>query len=237
MPSHTLRVRAARTIRPARATPIAMLLLAALATGCNKDAGNPGAAPPRADAAQASASDAEWPAFDAPAAPQPDAVAAPVALPRACALVEAAEAEAVLKQPVAPMSDEPENCVWASQGSPGRIAMFMVNLVGNESTAQAQTMFDAMTGMSGGLNALINEQAGKRVPTRKSGQELDGLGDAAWWSGGNADLISQEQLVVLRGTTLLQLSVTGMTKGEGTDHRAPLQAAARTALARMDAAR
>lgn len=220
----------------ARVRVVSMSLVLALAA-CNGDA-QPVAAPAVSSAAPPASSPAaadDWPSFEAP--PADPAAKAQAPLPRACALVTADQAQSTLGQPVAQMSDEPENCIWATQGNPALMTMLMVNLVRSDTAAQAGTLFDTMTGVSGGLTALINEQAGKPVPTRKSGQELDGLGDAAWWSGGNADLIEQEQLVVLQGTLVLQLSVTLMNKGQATNHRAGLQAAARDALARIEAAR
>lgn len=218
----------------ARFTSMALLLVLTACARSEQPAANPAALPAATPASGSAAAD-EWPSFEAP--PADAAATAQAPLPRACALVTADQAQSTLGQPVAQMSDEPENCIWATQGHPARMTMLMVNLVRSDTAAQAGTLFDTMTGMSGGLTAMINEQAGKPVPTRKSGQELDGLGDAAWWSGGNADLVEQEQLVVLQGTLVLQLSVTLMNKGQATDHRAGLQAAARDALARIEAAR
>lgn len=180
-----------------RLAALTLLSLAALAA-CNK--GSDGAAP--------SASD--WPAFDQ-AAPAPKAASAPA--PRACELVTAEQAEAVLQQPVSLMSDDPENCIWASAGSPGQFTMLMVGITDNEDVAMAQTVFNALTGMHGNLSSTVNAQLGEK--TKKSGQELEDLGDEAWMSASNMDLIDTRQLVVRKGARLFTLNITGMTKGQG----------------------
>lgn len=168
------------------------LAVALLLVGCGKNDGN-------------AASNA-WPQFDqATAKPAPKA-----ALPRACALVTAAQAEALLQQPVSPMSDEPENCIWASAGHPGQMTMLMVNLVRNEDLAMAQTVFQSLTGLQGDLSGMVNTQLGEK--TRRSGQELDDLGDEAWLSGSNIDLIATKQIVARKGTVIFNLNITGMSK-------------------------
>ena len=181
------------------------------------------------DGDAASPADAAWTSFDA----QPAAAKASIApLPRACALLTSDEAAVVLGQAVGQMADEPENCLWASSEHPARITMLMVQLVPSDDEAQAETMFGAMTGMSAQLNAGINEQMGER--TRKSGQEIEGLGDAAWRSTSNADLIATEQLVIRKGTVLLQFNITGMTRdGKVKAVGERLEKAARVALERM----
>lgn len=166
------------------------------------------------EAAPASAGD--WPAFDqASARPAPKA-----ALPRACALVTAEQAEALLQQPVTLMSDEPENCIWTSSGHPTQITMLMVNLVQNEDEAMAQTVFNGLTGLQGNLSSMANAQLGQ--PNKKSGQELEDLGDEAWMSGSNMDLIATKQIVARKGAVIFNLNITGMSKSnklEGFDAR------------------
>lgn len=166
------------------------------------------------EAAPATASD--WPAFD-------QASAKPVAknaLPKACALVTAEQAEALLQQPVALMSDEPENCIWTSSGHPTQITMLMVNLVQNEDEAMAQTVFNSLTGLQGNLSSTVNSQLGQ--PNKKSGQELEEIGDEAWMSGSNMDLIATKQIVARKGAVIFNLNITGMSKSnklEGFDAR------------------
>lgn len=171
-----------------------------------------------------------WPSFDAP--PPTKTAAEQKPLPRACELVTEQEAVAVLDQPVGLMGDEAESCIWASAGNPGNITMLMVQLNRDETVEAADTTFGAMTSMPGDINALINGLMGER--TQKSGQEIDDLGDAAWRSASNADLIGTEQLVVRSGTVVLQLNLTGMTKSgklEGLSQR--LEVAARRAVERI----
>lgn len=179
----------------------------------------------KSDEAAASGS---WPQFDqAAATPAPKA-----ALPTACALVSAVQAEALLQQPVSPMGDEPENCIWASAGHPGQMTMLMVNLVQNEDLAMAQTVFQSLTGLQGDLSGMVNAQLAEK--TRKSGQELDDLGDEAWLSGSQMDLIATRQIVARKGTVIFNLNITGMSKTaklEGFDAR--LVALARTAVPQL----
>ncbi|MBL8269668.1 hypothetical protein [Steroidobacter sp.] len=176
-----------------------------------------------------SSKEAAWPSFEAPPA---EKVAESKPLPRACELVTGEEASVVLDQPTGLMGDEVENCVWASAGNPGHITMLMVQIGREHSVEEAETMFDAMTGLPGDLNAMINGQLGERM--RKSGQEIDDLGDAAWRSASNADLIGTEQLVVRQGRVVLQINITGMTKTgklDGLSQR--VEVAARRALERI----
>jgi len=188
-----------------RATLPALAFLLALAA-CGQGGG------------KAPAATTEWPSFDQPAASA--SKVAKAALPPACTLVTAAQAEALLQQPVSLMSEEPENCIWASAGNPGQITMLMVNLVQNDDLAMAQTVFKSLTGLQGKLSGAVNSQLGEK--TRKSGQELEALGDEAWISGNHMDLIASKQLVARKGTLIFNLNVTGMSKTgqlEGFDAR------------------
>ncbi|MET0293110.1 MAG: hypothetical protein ABW136_12185 [Steroidobacteraceae bacterium] len=155
------------------------------------------------------------------------------ALPRACAIVTAEEATIALGSEVALMADDPENCVWTAAGAgPGQLLMFMVQLAPAGSRDEAQMMFDAASNITGDLNALINSQVGER--TKKSGASLEGLGDDAWQSGSNADLVGTQQLVVRKGNVVLSFNVTGMTKTgrlQGFEER--MRTLARTAVGRI----
>jgi hypothetical protein len=176
----------------------------------------------------ASADTSTWPSFDSPEVAKTENVV----LPPACTLVTAAEAATVLGQEVSPMSNEPGNCIWASAGNPGQFTLFMVQLSRGETPAETQTLFDAMTGLTSDLHTTINKQLGER--TRKSGSEIEGLGDAAWHSGSNADLIGTEQFVVRKGNVVLQLSITGMTRtGKLQGFSGRLETAARDAAGRF----
>jgi hypothetical protein len=166
-----------------------------------------------------------WPSFDQPSAAVKPKSTNAKPLPNACALVSAAQAQVVLAQNVSPMNDEPENCIWVSSDSPGSITMLMVQVSDNEDEEMAQQVFNGITGLQGNLNELVNQNVGAK--TKKSGQELDQLGDEAWLSASNADLIGAQQLVVRKGTRLLTLNVTGMGKTDGLAQR--MEALARSA--------
>lgn len=203
------------------ALPVAACLAAALAlSACGKASET------------ASAGAGEWPSFEQPAAAA-KAKASSAPPPKACALVSAEQAEAVLRQPVSLMSDEPENCIWASAGNPGQITMLMVNVSDNDDMAMAQTVFNALTGLQGNLSSTVNAQLGEK--TKKSGQELEGLGDEAWVSGSNMDLIGTQQLVVRKGARILTFNITGMTKGKGMSEglAARMEALARSAAPQL----
>jgi hypothetical protein len=170
-----------------------------------------------------------WPAFDQPDS-NPVAAAKPATpLPRACDLVSAEQAQATLNQSANLMSDDAEVCVYASADNPGSITMLMVLVSDNEDIAMAQEVFNGITGMQGNLSALVNQQLD--VKTRKSGQELDDLGDEAWLSASNTDLVGGQQLVVRKGTRLLTLNVTGMGSRDGLARR--MQTLARDAVPRL----
>ncbi|MFZ5637412.1 MAG: hypothetical protein ACOY82_12610 [Pseudomonadota bacterium] len=139
-------------------------------------------------------------------------------LPNACALIDANQVQTVLGQPAGMMGDDPENCVWASQGHPGNIAMFMVQLSEESSADEAQTMYDAMVGALGGS------------PGDDSGT-LSGLGDRAWRTTGNVDAVRARAIVVRKGRRMLVLNLTGMRPDSGLDAR--LEQAARDAATRL----
>jgi hypothetical protein len=154
----------------------------------------------------------------APAAPaEAAAPAAAKPAPVACKLVTAEAAQKVLGQPVSLMVDDNGRlgsvCTWVSSGAPGRIAMLTVNLFPNESADEAGELFASLSGLQSKLAKMVNDKAG--VATKKSGQEIEGLGDEAWQSSDNLDLIGNTALVVRRGSFVLRLAVTGMTRGDG----------------------
>ncbi len=175
---------------------------------------------------------AEWPAIEASTASiaTQDAPAGP--LPRACTLLTVEEAQAAIGQSAGPMADDPENCMWASSEHPGRMTMLMVQVIRGGTAAETGTLYENLTGLSGNLNMAVNDQLGKK--TSAAGQDIEGLGDAAWCSASNADLIGAQQLVVRNGTIILSLNITGMTKGERQASLCPrLEAAGRIALGRL----
>jgi hypothetical protein len=147
-------------------------------------------------------------------------------LPRACDLANVEQVQQVLNQSAGLMSDDPEACVWASSDSPGSITMLMVLVDDNDDITMAQEVFNSITGLQGNLSVQVNQQMD--VKTKKSGQELDDLGDEAWLSGSNTDLVGGQQLVVRKGTRMLTLNVTGMGKTDGLAKR--LEALARATV-------
>ncbi|MES2668882.1 MAG: hypothetical protein V4673_00445 [Pseudomonadota bacterium] len=181
---------------------------------------------------KADAESADWPSVEAAAAStaSKDAKAGP--LPRACTLLTIEEAQTVIGQSAGQMADDPENCMWASSEHPGRMTMLMVQVIRGGTPAETGTLYENLTGLSGNLNMAVNDELGKK--TGKSGQEIEDLGDAAWCSASNADLIGAQQLVVRNGTIILSLNITGMTMGERQASLCPrLEAAGRTALGRL----
>lgn len=185
---------------------------------------------------KADADSADWPSVEAAAAAtaSKDPPAGP--LPRACTLLTMEEAQTVIGQSAGQMADDPENCMWASSEHPGRMTMLMVQVIRGGTSAETGTLYENLTGLSGHLNMAVNDGLGKK--TSKSGQEVEGLGDAAWCSASNADLIGAQQLVVRSGTIILSLNITGMTMGEQQASLCPrLEIAGRSALGRLGAAR
>ena len=204
------------------AKPYLLILLIAampLVAGCDK---------------KADAISTEWPAVEGTAASDAgkDAPAGP--LPRACTLLTAEEAQTAIGQSAGQMADDPENCMWASSEHPGRMTMLMVQVIRGGTPAETDALYQNLTGLSGHLNMAVNEPLGKKTST--SGQDIGGLGDAAWCSASNADLVGAQQLVVRSGTLVLSLNITGMTKGEPQASLCPrLEIAGRAALGRLGA--
>jgi len=116
--------------------------------------------------------------------------------------------------------------------SPGRITMLMLQVSDAGDQAQAQILFEAMIGMAGSDSAVA---AGAPEST-VSGQLLEGLGDAAWISAMQVELIGARQIHVRKGSRLLSLNVTGMASGDSTARTAlaeRLQALAQSAVAKL----
>ncbi len=155
----------------------------------------------------------------------PSADSAPVAtsstasgpLPKACSLIDAAGAQTILGQPAGLMGDDPENCVWASQGLPGSVAMLMVQISEEASEEDAHTMYEMMVKATGGT-------PGDQAST------IAGLGDEAWRNAGKVDAVSARQVLVRKGRRLLFLNVTGMGDADG-QLVTRLESAARGAVA------
>ena len=159
----------------------------------------------------------------------------PADLPRPCTLVTADEAQVVVGSEVGQMADDADVCMWAGGDHPTQITMLMVQLFRADTVDETATLFENLAGLSGNLGMMVNESLEK--PTRKSGQDIEDLGDAAWCSASNADLIGTHQLIVRRGRVLLSLNITGLTKDGRQASRCPqLEAAGRQAFARLGAA-
>lgn len=190
----------------------------------------------KAEQAAAPAGSSDWPSFDQATRARPPDPEPSTPLPNACELVSAAEAQAVLGQEVTLMSDDPENCMWASSAGIGSITMLLVQVGDSEDLETAQAVFNAVTDLTGNLASLVNQQIGEK--SKKSGQELDDLGDEAWRSTASvgADYgaglqIGGQQLVVRKGRRMLHFNVTGSSKTEGLSAR--LEALARKTVPKL----
>lgn len=206
------------TFRPAVLRLLPALLLAAC--------GNSG------NSADTTASASGWPSFEAPAAP---AQAARAPLPRACELLSAEQASALLNAEAGLVSDDAEACLWSGSEGVGRMSLLSVMVGDNDDLAMAQQVFGGIVGLHGNVAGLVNEQVGEK--TKKSGQEIDDLGDEAWLSGASIGEsfgphgVAAQQLVVRKGTRLLTLNVTGTSRIDGLGQR--MEALARSAVPRL----
>jgi hypothetical protein len=170
----------------------------------------------------------EWPSVIEPVS-KSDEKKPQAALPHACSLINAEQAQAIIAYPATQMADDPENCMWAGGDNPGRLTMLMVQILRADTPTETIALYDNLTGLSGNLGMMVNEQLDKK--TRKSGQDIEGLGDAAWCSSSNADLIGSQQMIVRSGTTIFSFNVTNMSKGERRPSLCPqLETAAKLAL-------
>ncbi len=165
----------------------------------------------------------DWPSFEAPARP---AEKRPP-LPAACSLVTQEQVNELLGSEAGVMGDDPENCAFMSMPGVGKVLMFMVQIQQAGSEREAKEIFSGIVGMQGNLAGIVNDMAGER--TRKSGQEIDGLGDEAWLSGATYGASAEEMvggkagkrvvdgaaLTVRKGTRILTLNVTGSVRADG----------------------
>lgn len=188
-----------------------------------------------ADTTADTTAESAWPSPDVATAPA-DTAEALAELPRPCTLVTADDAQAVIGSEVGQMADDQDVCMWAGGDNPGAITMLMVQVFRADTPEETAVLFDNLAGLSGNLGEMVNQAIDK--PTRKSGQDIEGLGDAAWCSASNADLIGTQQLIVRSGRIILTLNVTGMTKGERAASLCPkLEAAGRLAYGRLGGAK
>lgn len=166
---------------------------------------------------EAAKTDSDWPSFEA--SPASTKAANPSPLPRACSLLDAAQASATLQTEAGLMSDDAEACLWSGSEGVGNLSLLSVIVVDSDDLAMAETVYNGVVGQQGNLAGLINGQVGER--TAKSGQELDDLGDEAWLSSASvgesfgAHGVTARQLVVRKGTRMLTLNVTGTRKSAG----------------------
>ncbi len=180
---------------------------------------------------QSTADSSTWPSFE----PAQEKSMAANALPPACSLLSAEQASAVLGSEASLMTEEPEACMYGSSAGVGNITMLMLILSDSEDVATAQAVFNGIAGQPGNLAGTVNSQIGEK--TRKSGQELDALGDEAWLSAASfgasfgSHQIGAQQLVLRKGTRVLTLNVTGTDKVQGLAQR--LEALARSAAAQL----
>jgi hypothetical protein len=151
-------------------------------------------------------------------------------LPRACGLVSDAEAQTLLGLQVAKMDDSPENCLWsAASNVPGRFTMLMVQPMQMESVSEAESTFEVLVEGLDALNKSLNDATKRR--TRKQGVTIEGVGDSAWRSGGNVDLIGTNRLVARKGARILVINITGGVKPDGLGER--MEALAKTAIVKL----
>jgi hypothetical protein len=173
----------------------------------------------------------DWPSFDAPAA----VADSRSPLPRACALLGAEQAQAVLASEAGLMVDEPESCIWSGSAGVGQLAMLNVTVLDNDDEAMAVTVYNGLAGAQGNLAGLINQQVGEK--TAKSGQDIDDLGDEAWLSAASFGEsfgrhgVGAQQLVVRKGRRLLHISVTGTSRMDGLAQR--MEVLARAAVPQL----
>ncbi len=163
-----------------------------------------------------------WPDFDAPAQ---TATATP--LPRPCSLLTAEQVREVLQFDAAQMGDDPEACIWWAMPGVGNVVMLTLQLQQASSEKEARELYSAIAGMQGNLAGMVNDQAGSS--TRKSGQDVDDLGDEAWLSGatfgdpvGGQDdkhIINGSVLTVRQGKRILNLNITGSLVDKGLGKR------------------
>ena len=163
-----------------------------------------------------------WPGFDAPAQ-----AASATPLPRPCSLLTAEQVREVLQFDAAQMEDDPEACIWWAMPGVGNVVMLTLQLQQAGSEKEARELYSAIAGMQGNLAGIVNAQADSS--TRKSGQDVDDLGDEAWLSGatfgdpagGQNDkrIINGSVLTVRQGKRILNLNITGSLVDKGLGKR------------------
>lgn len=184
----------------------------------------------------AACSKAESPptAVEAPA-PVATTAAAPAELPRPCSFLSVEQASAILGNEAGLMVDDAENCSYTASAGVGQIAFLMLAVQRHESEAMAIEVYNSLAGLNPQLAKLTNDIAGEK--TKKSGEQIDGLGDEAALAGGNFDLVGSRTLTVRKGTVVIHYNLTGMRSPakpkDGLVQREALITAARGLVAQL----
>lgn len=168
-------------------------------------------------------------------APAATTASAPAELPRPCAFLSAEQASSILGNEAGLMVDEPENCSYTASAGVGQIAFLMLAVQRHESEAMAIEVYNSLTGLNPQLAKLTNDMAGEK--TKKSGEQIDGLGDEAALAGGNFDLVGSRTLTVRKGAVVIHYNLTGMRSPakpkDGLAQREALITAARGLVAQL----
>jgi hypothetical protein len=131
-----------------------------------------------------------------------------------CQLVTAADVQAVFGNQVETMADEPETCTYNSKGAVTDVApftMLIITLTPNADEAEARDAMQMMLKMQGFIGDVVNDAM--TAPNTHALQTLDGVGDEAYLSKGNLDLMSNTQLTLRKGRMVLNMGAIGL-KGD-----------------------
>jgi len=169
------------------------------------------------------------------ATPMAKTAATPAELPRPCAFLSSEQASAILGNEAGLMVDEPGNCSYTASAGVGQIAFLMLAVDRHQDEATAIEIYNSLTGLNPKLSKLTNDMAGEK--TKKSGEQIDGLGDEAALAGGNFDLIGTRTLTVRKGAVVIHYNLTGMSSPakpkDGLAQREALISAARGLVAQL----
>lgn len=131
-----------------------------------------------------------------------------------CQVVTAADVQAVFGNVVETMADEPETCTYNSKGAVTDVApftMLIITLTPNTDEAEAKDALQMMLKMQGFIGDAVNDAM--KAPNTHALQTLDGVGDEAYLSKGNLDLMSNTQLTLRKGRMVLNMGAIGL-KGD-----------------------
>ncbi len=128
-----------------------------------------------------------------------------------CQLLTPADVQTTFGHAVEVMADEPETCVYNSKGNvtdSAPFTMLTLSLLPNANETEAKETLQLSLKMQDFMGGVINDAM--KTPNQQSQQVLTGIGNEAYLTVGNLDLLSNTQLIFRKGRMVMTLGAVGL---------------------------